>query len=332
MKILLYKEDYELVKDSGVGKAIVHQERALQAAGVHYTTDVHDTFDLVHINTVLPKTKAFVRRIKSQVPVVIHAHSTMEDFKDSFMFSNQVAPLFKHWLIHHYNQADRLITPTNYAKSILESYKLRPKITVVSNGIDLNFWKTQEGDREKFDAIYHTAGKKVVISVGLYIKRKGILDFVNMAKAFPDVEFIWFGYTNPNLLPPDIKQAVQTQLANLQFPGYVSSEDLRLAYSSCDLYVFPTYEETEGIVLLEALATDARVLLRDIPIYRELQDGVHVYKAKDAQAFHDKLAAFLAGKLPPTEYAGHELVADKSIEAVGAQLKTIYQEVLDDWH
>lgn len=51
MKVLLYLEAEEYLKKSGIGRAIKHQEKALQIAGIDYTTNPADDFDLVHMNT-----------------------------------------------------------------------------------------------------------------------------------------------------------------------------------------------------------------------------------------------------------------------------------------
>ncbi|HFC9146782.1 TPA: glycosyl transferase family 1, partial [Streptococcus agalactiae] len=37
MKVLLYLEAEEYLKKSGIGRAIKHQEKALQIAGIDYT-------------------------------------------------------------------------------------------------------------------------------------------------------------------------------------------------------------------------------------------------------------------------------------------------------
>ena len=51
------------------------------------------------------------------------------------------------------------------------------------------------------------------------------------------------------------------------------------------MYIFPTLEETEGIVLLEALAAKANVIVRDIPVFDWLNGGTDCYKAKDKDEF-----------------------------------------------
>lgn len=188
MKILIYNEDYETVKESGVGKAIDHQKKALDLAGVSYTLDPNDDYDICHINTVFPKSAIFANKVKKEgKKIVYHAHSTKEDFKNSFILSNQLAPLFKKWLIYCYKKGDLILTPTDYSKNILETYKIGREIKVVSNGVDLDFWKKKENDRENFYKRYKLdKNKKSIISVGLFIERKGILDFVDLAKNFPN--------------------------------------------------------------------------------------------------------------------------------------------------
>lgn len=331
MKILIYNEDYQTVKESGVGKAIDHQKKALELAGVSYTLNSKDDYDICHINTVFPKSASFAKKAKKVgKKVVYHGHSTEEDFKNSFIFSNQIAPFFKKRLIHCYKRGDLILTPTDYSKKILESYKMDRKIKVVSNGIDLDFWKEDKNDRENFYQRYGLdKNKKSIISVGLFIERKGILDFVDLAKRLPQYEFVWFGELNLKLVPEKIRKAVQTDLKNLHFPGYVNQNLLREAYSGSDLYIFPTFEETEGIVLLEALSTKADIIIRDIEIYKNLIEGENIYKAKDREEFYKKIKLILEGKLPSLKEKAYLLAKEKSLENVGERLKKIYEQLLE---
>ena len=106
------------------------------------------------------------------------------------------------------------------------------------------------------------------------MERKGILDFVELAKRLKEYQFIWFGYTNPSVIPKKIRDAVNTKLPNLTFAGYVPKETIKAALTGCDLYLFPTLEETEGIPIVEACAMKTPALIRDIPVFEEwLEDG-----------------------------------------------------------
>ena len=331
MKVLLYTKDYETVKESGVGKAIDHQIKALSLVGCDFTLDETEDFDIVHINTVFPKSVAFAKKAKKAGKrIVYHGHSTKEDFKNSFTFSNQLAPAFKKWLEYCYNKGDLILTPTEYSKNILKNYKLEPPIEVVSNGIDLDFWKKQAGDRDRFYQKYGLdKNKKSIISVGLPIKRKGIDDFIYLAEKMPEYEFVWFGKLNPTVMPAEIKRLIDKAPENLHFPGYISSSDLREAYSGSDLYVFLTHEETEGIVLLEALATKTDILIRDIEIFADdYIDGVNIYKGRTNEDFKKKIKEILNGNLTSLKDRGYKKAEDKSIKNTGKRLVECYEKVM----
>ena len=334
MKVLLYTEGLKYVGKSGLGRAIKHQMRALEFAGVEYTLDPKDSYDIAHINSYGLKSRKLAKRThKLGKKVVYHAHSTEEDFRNSFILSNQIAPLFKKWLVSSYQLGDHIVTPTPYSKRLLEGYGIKKPITAVSNGIDLAFYERPEGeDGSTFRKTFgYSKEDKVVMAVGLYIERKGILDFVELARRMPEYQFIWFGYTDPKLIPQKIRDALKTKLPNLKFPGYVEPEILRTAYYGADLFVFPTYEETEGIVLLEALAAQQKVLIRDIPIYSDwFKDGETVYKASTIDGFEEKIRGILEGTLPDLSGAGYELAKEKDLRSIGKELRKIYETVLGE--
>jgi len=330
MKILLYAEAMKAIKNSGVAKALSHQKKALELNGVDYTLDPNEPYDIAHINTVFPKSYALAKRArKSGKKVVYHAHSTEEDFRNSFLFSNLIAPLFKKWLIKCYSQGDCLVTPTPYSKRLLEGYGLKPPIHAISNGIEMKFFERDDEKGAEFRKQFGFSPEdKIIMSVGLYIERKGILDFVELAKRMPEYKFIWFGYTPLYSVPAKIRRAVQTKLPNLYFPGYVESSILRTAYWGTDLFLFATQEETEGIVLLEALAARQNVLIRDIPIYEGwFKDGENVYKASDLEGFEKRIRQILEQECPNLTEAGYQVAAERNIENVGKQLTEIYESL-----
>ena len=84
MKVLLFSEGMNLIKISGLGRAIMHQQRAMELNGIEYTLDPKDSYDVVHINTLGLKSKHLAKKAKKAGKrVVYHAHSTQEDFRNS---------------------------------------------------------------------------------------------------------------------------------------------------------------------------------------------------------------------------------------------------------
>lgn len=329
MKILLYSEAMRLIRISGLGRAVLHQKRALAQCGIPCTTDPKEEHDIVHINTLGIRSKRLARSAKKQgKAVVYHAHSTQEDFRNSFLGSNLILAPYKKWICSCYAQGDVIVTPTEYSKSLLKGYGIDKPIYAVSNGIELESYRPLDSDREEFRSRYgFSETDKVVMSVGLYFERKGILDFVRLAYAMPDHKFIWFGKTPLISVPAKIRRAVRTKLPNLIFAGYVPPEELKKAYVGSDVYIFPTYEETEGIVLLEALAAHADVIVRDIPVFGYLNDGTDCYKARSLSEFKYRIGALTSGRLPSLSEAGYDAVRGKDLRNIGKQLGEIYASV-----
>lgn len=331
MKVLLYTENEKMLSKSGLGKAVRHQQKALEDNGMEYTKNPKDDFDIVHINWYGIKSYRLAKWAKKRgKKVVYHAHSTEEDFRNSFKLSNTIAPLFKKWLIKCYSLGDVIITPTPYSKGLLEGYGLK-NIKAVSNGIDTGFFVKDEKAGEKFRKKYgYGPGDKVVMAIGLYLERKGILDFVELAKAMPEYKFIWFGYTDLKLVPAKIKRAVNTKLANLKFAGYVEADMIKAALSGADLYIFPTLEETEGIPILEACACRQKALIRDIGVFEGwLKDGINVYKAKNLEGFKTKIRDILEGRVKDLTEEAYKLALKKDTKIVGKQLIEIYKELIN---
>lgn len=330
MKVYLCSDFASLIEKSGVGRAQVHQEMSLASAGIEYTLNPHDHYDLIQVNTVFPQ--SVCQAIASGVlnkPVIYFAHSTQEDFRDSFIGSNALSPLFKQWLKFAYSRSDLILTPTDYSKGLLEDYGFKQPIQVMSNGIDIDYW---QADDEEVQAFRHQLGvrdhEKMIVSVGLPIARKGIDDFVQLAHSFPDYKFFWFGELNRRLLPSDIKELIDQAPSNLYFPGYVPREEIRLVYQACDLYLFLTREETEGIVLLEALASRAPTLVRAIPVFKKYQDGYDLYKGRNLRDFKAMLPLILDGKFEDLTENGYQKAKEYSVEANGKKYAQLYTELL----
>ena len=150
MSVYLYPGGFRLIRKSGVGQAILHQQKALAAAGVPLARTM-DEGDVVHINTVFPDSFLAALAAKLSVKkVVYYAHSTMEDFRRSFPGSNWFAPLFKRWIKWCYQMGDVIITPTDYSRSLLLKYGIQKPIYCLTNGMDTDFFSPGKTRRQAF--------------------------------------------------------------------------------------------------------------------------------------------------------------------------------------
>ena len=167
-----------------------------------------------------------------------------------------------------------------------------------------------------------------MISVGHLIQRKGILEFLELAKKMPDVQFIWFGGGNESLVTAEVKEAILKKPENVLFAGFVRSDELRDAYCGADAFAFMSYEETEGIVVLEALACEIPTIVRDIPVYDDwLENGKQVYKADAIKEFKQKLREIFQKDVSRMKAEERKTACDKSLKKVEERLQSLYFEM-----
>jgi len=331
VKVLLYFEAEKMISTSGIGRALKHQQAALESVGIEWTCNPEDDYDLLHINTTGLNSASMIEQArKAGKPVIYHAHSTEEDFRNSFILSNQVAPMFKKHIVSLYSMADYILTPTPYSKCLLEGYDIKVPIEAVSNGIDLHRFDYDEEKVKAFRRYFSLNDyDKTVIGVGLYFERKGLKDFVNVASMLPDYKFIWFGYTPLVSIPKAMREIVENHPKNVYFPGYVKGPIIEGAFAGADCFFFPSFEETEGIVVLEALASRQTCVLRNIGAFSPwMQHGVNCYMGENIDDFMDLIVKVVEKKLPDVTVSGRKTAEERSIEKIGIRLKSIYEKVL----
>ena len=228
-----------------------------------------------------------------------------------------------------YNSADVIITPTPYSKSLLESYDLNKEIYPISNGVDVAQFNPTSKQINEFTQQFHISEEdKLVISVGWLFERKGFDTFVEVAREMPRVKFMWFGDVRLSNPTSKIKKLLKELPENLILPGYVSGDIIKGAYGRADVFFFPSREETEGIVVLEALACKTQILLRDIPAFDPwMQDRVNCYKGKTNQDFIDYINKIINHELPSTVEEGYKAAKERDLLLIGKQLKEVYEKV-----
>ncbi|MDR2464667.1 MAG: glycosyltransferase family 4 protein [Streptococcaceae bacterium] len=328
MKILLYFEGQKMLSRSGLARAYYNQEHLLKLAGFDVT---HDTkakdYDILYVHTYGVHAMNMIRKAKKAgKKVIIFARSFEEDFRGSFIGSNLISSNYKKYLIRFYNSADALFTPTPYTKSLIEGYGITPPTFVVSSGVNLPQYLPNALKENAFREIFGIQpGQQVVISVGHYYERKGIHDFIEVAKKFPNVRFMWLGEAPAIMVSPRLKKEMSKKIENVEFTGFIKGDLLEGALSSADVFFFPSQRESEGIVVLEALASKQKVLVRDIPAYSPwLEDEVHCQKGRTEREFVEKLAFLLENPCKEMRENAYKLAQTRSLPNISQQVKDLF--------
>lgn len=337
IRVTLYCELYRFAGGifyKGVGTGFItsykNQKRALETAGLFFTENLHEPTEIFQANSHGPYTWYLAWKYRRQgKKVIFYAHSTAEDLEKQFRIFHSIVPLMRWYLSRYYNFSDAVVCPSIYTADLLNTkYNVPKEKTIwISNGVDVHKFSFNKTEREKFRAERGILEEKIVVSnVAMVLKRKGIDTFVNLGKAFPEVLFGWFGKVFNVMFAPKVPPTTP----NVHFYGYV--HDIMEAYQSADIFLFPSYEEQQGISVLEAGAMSLPILIRDIPVYQGwLKDGENCLKARTEEEFKMKLSMLTKDKVLRDKLgkALHELVLEEhSFEVVGKKLNDLYLKLL----
>ena len=351
MRVLDYLELEERIR-GGIVTATRQQRTALDSAGVDVVESpwvgdgpvdaaksrltggrAFKEYDVAHCNVVGPGSVAVARHAKrNDIPLVLHAHVTAEDFGESFRFTDRLAPALRPYLRWFYSQADLVLCPSEYTKGVLREYPVPTPIEPVTNGVDIDslegFEDLREETRERFDL-----EGMVVFCVGEVFERKGLTTFCEVAKA-TEYDFAWFGHYEEGAAAGEATRYwTNNPPENVTFTGWM--DDKRAAFGAGDVYLFPTKDENQGIAALEAMACGKAVVLRDIPVFEEFfTDGEDCLKCETEAEFVDALRR-LDENPDLRERLGEnarETAAEHSLDRVGERLVEQYERLLGESH
>jgi glycosyltransferase involved in cell wall biosynthesis len=286
MKISHYFE-FEGSITGGQKQSVRNQRKILDKYDIEYSEKFDEDADILHLNLMGPRSIYYAWKAKRKdIPVVVHAHQTAEDFEESFALSNILAKPMRPYLEWAYDFADHIISPSEHNKEVMESYTDTPK-TVISNGFDSDKLEGHEKLRDEYLEKYDLE-PPVVFCVGHVIERKGLQTFIETAKEFPDTDFVWFGWINPTgekgiidrlIRSNKTKKLVEQSPDNCKFTGFI--EDVRGAFAAGDIFFFPTKNENEGMALLEAMDCGKTPIVRDIETFNWLDHDDNCLKASE---------------------------------------------------
>ncbi|MFX0138838.1 MAG: glycosyltransferase family 4 protein [Candidatus Hodarchaeota archaeon] len=162
------------------------------------------------------------------------------------------------------------ITNSKYSKYSFER-KYGVKIDgVVTPGISLEFFN------EDVPTIPDIRRQKTLLFVGFLRREKGIFELIEIFNKIyekhKDIMLVIVGVDGE-------KEALIDRLRSLKlsdrviFVGEIDYEDMPSYYRSATLLIHPTYRETFGMVVLEAMASGLPVIASDIPALREVTGG-----------------------------------------------------------
>jgi glycosyltransferase involved in cell wall biosynthesis len=274
MKINFIVEDKGPLQYLGCATAAKNLYQALSDIIEISYNDPSLDYDICHLHTFGPKSLLYLKRFKKKK--IITAHSTPHLNQGNLAF-----PRLINWLyVPIYNQFDHIIAVSNKCKRELKEIGCIPPISTIYNGIDCSKFKPDFKKRKKFRDTYNIKQNELIIlTVAQRTPRKGIYDFLTLAKSFSMFYFIWIGGFPYGLFSKDFRnviEAIKHRSKNTYFPGFV--EDIYEVYSGADVFLMPSYAEGHSIVMLEALSMGLPMIARNTEEYQEaFSDMIYYY-------------------------------------------------------
>ncbi len=197
-----------------------------------------------------------------KLPVVISFHTMVTDAAKFYNFTPLpdwvVTRLMWTYLKGLLKRADSVIVPTNAIKTELQqSAKHMRHIEVIPTGVDTVMFNPCNSGSD-MRAKYGLDGGKVILTVGRIAWEKNldlVLEgFKILHDRDPDTKLIIAGEgpAKAHAKQKAIDLGIQ---ASTFFPGFVPDEDLPGLYAASDAFTIASKFETQGLVVLEAMAS-----------------------------------------------------------------------------
>ncbi len=250
--------------------------------------------DITHYHTVNLPYYLSIPFMKRHGMTVGYVHFLPETLRDSLSLPPLSRRVFNQYLLSFYRSMDRLVVVNPYFIDRLEDYGVeRDRVCYIPNFVDEHLFYPAEPEKKR--ALRRKFGLNedafTVVCAGQLQTRKGVSDFVQCAQEMPDVQFVWAGGFSFKALSSgyeDMRELVKHAPKNCTFLGIVERDQMNEFYQTGDLMFLPSYEELFPMCLLEAMCCRLPILLRDVPLYKNILDGYYC-KADDVDGFKQQI-------------------------------------------
>ena len=294
-------------------------------------------FDIIHGHSGGGVTFAGLQIARSKrIPYIATYHTMWNRYAHYFLRGKVITPRVLEFTSRVVgNLCDALVAPTERVKTELLTYGIKRPIFVLPSGIELNTFKNvEEGYLRKKKRI--PSHKKILLYVGRLGKEKSV-DFLieafkDVHMQLPDTVLVLVGTGSEK---EKLKQLAKKEGlgSSVYFIGNVAHDTIAKVYRDADLFVFASQTETQGMVILEALASGLPVVtLRDEAFKGVIEEGKNGYSLqKDKQLFSQKIISLLndTKRMNRFSIAARKTAEKFSVDETAKQLEHIYQAMIE---
>ncbi|MBW2978257.1 glycosyltransferase [Candidatus Woesearchaeota archaeon] len=288
--------------------------------------------DIIHIHTPsLLGWSAILSAKAFSIPIVGTYHTLLPDFLKYFPLPKvEKLKLMKKatwtWTRKFYNRCDLVTTPSLAMKKVLRKHRLKKSITVLSNGIDTNRFKPKKV-KKSGTKLLHLGRISYEKNVDVVLKA-----FKLILERKPKIILYLAGH-GPNL--KELK-ALAKKLKinkNVKFLGVVKGKKLVNVYRTSDIFITASTVETEGLVILEAMACGLPIIgvnVLAIPIIVKHNKNGFVAPPHNERQLADYTIKLLENKNLREKFGKESLkiVKKYSLDNIINELERIYKRLI----
>ena len=216
-----------------------------------------EDIDIIHGHYLFPAGAAAVEVGKKHgIKTYVTAHGS-----DMFeLYKSQ--PLMRPTLKNVLKDADVVFAVSNALKHEIIAtgvVGIADKTRISWNSVDINKFSTKQNNSFKDE--YNLNDKPIVLFVGNLIKRKNV-DSLLEAKKIANSDYYLVVVGDGPLFKKLTKKVEDENIRDVIFTG--SRDDVESIIPSCDVLILPSFSESFGLVLIEALACGKPVIGSDV--------------------------------------------------------------------
>ncbi len=267
------------VKGQGVGSAYLEQVALVkEELSDQYIVDINSFSmgDITHYHSINPEFFLTIPHAKKRGVAVGYVHFIPETLEDSIKLPKIAKIPFYWYVMRFYKSMDLLVTVNPWFIKKLAEYGINPKrVTYIPNYVSSKqFFPITDQSKASLRKQYGVPeGKFTVLGVGQLQMRKGLLDFIEIAKKMPDIHFVWAGGFSFGVITDgyeEIKKIKENPPKNVTFLGIIDREKMNEVYNLADVMFLPSYNELFPMTVLEAMNCNIPMLLRDLDLYEDI--------------------------------------------------------------
>lgn len=261
-----------------------------------------ENYDIIHVHTPFVAHYLGLRLARElNVPCIETYHTFFEDYLHHYLpvipksMARSIARVISK---RQCNAVDAIAAPSKPMLDVLRAYGVKAEAEVIPTGLQQHSFKEADGQafRLKYDI---PLDRPMLLFVGRVAFEKNISFLLEMTKLLiakhPDVLLV---VTGQGPAEESLHQlALELELEhNIKFIGYLDrNTELNACYQAADIFVFASKSETQGLVLLEAMAQGTPVVaISELGTASILIEGMGALIAPDnVEGFADRVHELL---------------------------------------